>query len=476
MTFCCRLRIASLLAAVLGLTSLVMSGALSAQSSGSAQAGGTVTFAKDIAPILQRKCQYCHRPDSVAPMSLLTYEEARPWARSMKLRTQLRSQRGAMPPWGIEKDLGIQRFKNDRSLSEEDIAKIAKWADSGAPLGNPADMPPPRKFDAADTWTIGQPDLIVRGPDIFVPAVAGDRWGPVGEAPTGLKEDRWVSAVEVREFNDIPKSDASSTVGGRLVWHHQTYTSKVPGVENSSTTWPTHEVGKNADIFTLEAGRLMRANSILDLSSAHIHANGHATTAHLEFGYKFLPKDYKPVYKQARVNLGNTIDMDVKPNTADQELHAYVVLEENTKMITFEPHMHATGVRMCLEAIWGGNIQQLNCAKYDHNWVTTYVYADDAAPLLPKGTIVHLIGWIDTTSANKNLADIRNWVGSGRRSVASMFLDINDSVALTDEQFLAEMVKRKQALKGKNDWDLGCPLCQAPILDTMMQAQHAGAK
>src|SRR5262245_44417969 len=134
MTFCCRLRIASLLAAVLGLTSLVMSGALSAQSSGSAQAGGTVTFAKDIAPILQRKCQYCHRPDSVAPMSLITYEETRPWARSMKLRTQLRSQRGAMPPWGIEKNLGIQRFKNDRSLSEEDLAKIAKWADSGAPL------------------------------------------------------------------------------------------------------------------------------------------------------------------------------------------------------------------------------------------------------------------------------------------------------------------------------------------------------
>jgi hypothetical protein len=134
-------------------------------------------------------------------------------------------------------------------------------------------------------------------------------------------------------------------------------------------------------------------------------------------------------------------------------------------MITFEPHMHATGVRMCLEAIWGSNIQQLNCASYDHNWVTTYNYADDAAPLLPKGTILHLIGWLDTTSANKNLADNRNWVGSGRRSVASMFLDINDSVALTDEQFVAEMAKRQEKLKGKNDWDLGCPLCQAPIPD-----------
>jgi hypothetical protein len=107
--------------------------------------------------------------------------------------------------------------------------------------------------------------------------------------------------------------------------------------------------------------------------------------------------------------------------------------------------------------------------------VTAYAYDEDAAPLLPKGTIVHLIGWLDTTSANKNLADIRNWVGSGRRSVASMFLDLGYAVALTDEQFMAEMAKRRQKMKGKNDWDLGCPLCQAPILDTMVQA-HAGGK
>src|SRR5205823_2715746 len=130
---------------------------------------------------------------------------------------------------------------------DEQIATLAKWADSGAPMGNPADMPPPLKFDDGNTWSIGQPDLIVRGPDLLVPAVAGDRWGPVGEAPTGLTEDHWVSAVEVREVNDIPKGDASKTVGGRLVWHHQTYTSKVPGVDNSSTQWPTYEVGKNAD-------------------------------------------------------------------------------------------------------------------------------------------------------------------------------------------------------------------------------------
>src|SRR5713226_3422920 len=108
----------------------------------------------------------------------------------MKLKTGLGAQRGAMPPWGIEKNIGIQHFKNDRSLTEEQIATIAKWADSGAPQGNPADMPPPLKFTDANTWAIGAPDLVLRSEDIVVPAVAGDRWGPVGTVPTGITEDR----------------------------------------------------------------------------------------------------------------------------------------------------------------------------------------------------------------------------------------------------------------------------------------------
>ena len=103
----------------------------------------TVTFSKNIAPILQRSCQNCHQPNSVAPMSLITYQEVRPWARAIKERTALRDRRGVMPPWFIEKNIGIQHFKNDPSLSDLEIAQIAKWADSGAPEGNPADLPPP---------------------------------------------------------------------------------------------------------------------------------------------------------------------------------------------------------------------------------------------------------------------------------------------------------------------------------------------
>jgi hypothetical protein len=102
-----------------------------------------VTFSKDIAPILQRSCQSCHHPNSAAPMSLMSYEEVRPWARAIKTRTGLRNRPDAMPPWYIEKDIGIQQFKDDMSLSEEEIGKIAAWADSGAPRGNPADEPKP---------------------------------------------------------------------------------------------------------------------------------------------------------------------------------------------------------------------------------------------------------------------------------------------------------------------------------------------
>ena len=143
------------------------------------------------------------------------------------------------------------------------------------------------------------------------------------------------------------------------------------------------------------------------------------------------------------MRLGNGIDIDVKPNQASQELHSYATLQEHTKIIAFEPHLHAPGVRMCLEAIWGHNILTLNCVGYDHNWVKQYVYEDDAAPLLPKGTIVHLIGFLDTTAANKNPADPRNWAGGGRRSIANMFIDLGYSVSLTEEQFQAEMAKRR---------------------------------
>jgi hypothetical protein len=106
--------------------------------------------------------------------------------------------------------------------------------------------------------------------------------------------------------------------------------------------------------------------------------------------------------------------------------------------------------------------------------VKQYVYDDDSAPLLPKGTIVHLIGFLDTTAANKNPADPRNWFGGGRRSIANMFIDLGYSVALTDEQFQAEMAKRRAKMKSRNDYDIGCPLCWAPASTPVPQVATGG--
>jgi len=430
--------------------------ALQAQTATSAD---TVTFSKDVAPILQRACQDCHHTNGVGPMSLVTYQEVRPWARSIKQRILIGPHAGVMPPWFVEKDIGIQKFKGDMSLHDDEIATIVKWVDSGAPQGSPADLPKARAFDDSGAWTIGEPDLVVKSAEITVPAHGPDQWGDFGTIPTGLTADRYVQAVQIREVNDIPMNETVKTVGGRFVFHHMTYASTAPG--RPAESWPIHEVGRNPDMFPPEAGRLLAAGSALQLTAGHVHPNGRVTKSHLEFAFKFFPEGYKPVYRRARMILGNGIDLDIEPNKAHQEVHSYATLQENTKIIAFEPHLHAPGVRMCLEAIWGINVQTLSCVGYDHNWVHQYVFDDDAAPLLPKGTIVHLVGFLDTTAANKNLADTRNWAGGGRRSVANMFIDLGYSVALTDEQFNAEMAKRRANMKTRNDYDISCPLCWA---------------
>src|ERR1043166_10035956 len=180
-----------------------------------------VTFTKHVAPILQRSCENCHRADGVAPMPLSTYEEVRPWARAIKQRTGIGPKAGVMPPWYVEKNLGIQKFQNDPSLSDDEIAMIGKWADSGAPRGNPADMPPPKVYADRNAWAIGTPDLIVKSKELLVKGDAPDWWGEIPSMPTGLAEDRYVSAVEVKEVNDVPSKDGGGrpTVGGRFVFH-----------------------------------------------------------------------------------------------------------------------------------------------------------------------------------------------------------------------------------------------------------------
>jgi hypothetical protein len=445
--------------------------ALKAQQPSPPGPAAEVTYTKDIAPILQRSCEGCHRPDSVAPMSLRTYEEVRPWARAIKQRTGMGPRAGVMPPWYVERNIGIQKFKGDPSLSIEEIAKVAKWADSGAPRGNDADMPPPREWSDTTKWTIGTPDLIIRTKDVVVKGTAPDWWGEIPRVPTGLTEDRYVSALEIKEVNDVsPSGTGRETVGGRFVFHHMIWSTRVMTDDSAppdplaagddSTSWPVHEVGRTPDFFDGKSARLLKAGSSLVSDSVHLHSNGRDTTAHLEIAFKFMPKGYKPEYRRATYALGNGVDIDIKAMEPNQQLHAYALLKENTKILSFEPHLHAPGSRMCLEAIWGYNIQTINCVGYDHNWVRGYDYDDDSAPLLPKDTILHIVGYMDNSPSNKNVPDPRNWQGSGNRSVANMFIDLGNRVFLTDAQFAAEMAARRERLKlTKNSVVIGCPLC-----------------
>lgn len=454
--------------------------ALAALSAGAGAQTPQVTFHKDIEPILQRSCQNCHREGGVGPMPLVTYDQVAPFAGLIEYKTGLRDRAGAMPPWYLEKDIGIQQFKNDPSLSDEELAAISTWARTGAPKGDAADAPAPLVFDDSVKWNLGQPDLIVETTDYFMAAGRPDWWGEIPRVPIPLDKDRYVKSVEIVEVNDVPRTGDAGTVGGRWIFHHMIWRTEVHDadgnpVASETVSWPVHEVGRNPDIFDPSAGRLLRANSVFATDSVHMHSNGRDTTGRLQIGFRLHPEGYEPKYQSARFGLGNGVDISITGNEKDQELHAYAVLEQHTKIITFEPHLHAPGERMCLEAIWGYTVETLSCVGYDHNWVRGYPFEDDYAPLLPKGTILHITGFMNNTDSNPNVPDARNWQGSGNRSVTNMFIDLGIRVALTEEQFFEEMEQRRQRLNlGPNDHVIGCPLCLAPLVAPTPQTSDAG--
>lgn len=421
----------------------------------------SVTFAKDIAPILQRSCQACHRPNGGAPMPFITYEDTRPWADVIKYKTAIRDRMGAMPPWYLEKDIGIQHYRQDPSLTDLELAMIQAWADNGAPLGDPADLPPVREFSDSDEWRI-KPDIIVRSEPITMGPDDPDWWGEMPSIPIPLEEDRYVRAVEVREINDVGTGeDGRETVGGRYIVHHMIWRTQS---REGMTSWPVHEVGRNPDLFDENAGRLLRAGSEVASESVHLHSNGRETTAVLEIGFELFPPGYEPKYRGSITALGNGSDIDIRPNDAGQELKAYNVVQQPTKVISFEPHLHAPGERMCLEATWGFKTETLACVGYDHNWVRTYVFEEGRQPLLPPGTILQITGYMNNSDSNFNVPDPRNWQGSGNRSVANMFIDLGERVTMTNEQFAEEIRERVERFGlTKNDYMIGCPLCLAIV-------------
>lgn len=423
-----------------------------------------VTFTRDITPVLQRSCVSCHRPGSIAPMSLITYEDVRPWARAIKERiARAPNDPERMPPWFIEKNVGIQKFKDDPSLSDDEINMIAAWVDGGSPRGNLKDLPTPREWPDGG-WSIGTPDLIVSSPLVTVASAAADQNIQLQASPTGLTEDRYVKAVEIKETR--PSEQRIERIKGRakgdlnyFVLHHAviTGTSIQADGETASDGFRfdpgafriVHELGQNATLFPDDVGILLRAGSALTWD-IHTHSVGKKILLRVDVAFTFHPTGYTPKYQQSAGSVSMTLasqaDLDIPAGQDDVMVDGYYVMPQAAKMLTFEPHLHSSGKRMCAEAIYPNGYREiLNCAGYNHNWVKVYNYEDNVAPLLPERTIIHMIAWYDNTLKNPRVVDSRNWKGFGSRSIDDMSLMLPRVVYLTDEEFSQEVAARVAA-------------------------------
>jgi hypothetical protein len=429
-----------------------------------ADAPRPVTFSKDVAPIFQAKCQECHQPNSIAPMSLITFQEARPWARSIKERVASRQ----MPPWHIDRSVGVQKFKNDMSLTDEQVETIVKWVDGGALQGDPKDLPTPKPLVTDNEWTgvrdgFGPPDLVVKSPEYTMPAQRQDVWfRPMSDIP--LTEPRWVKMVEIRPTNLKAR---------RIVHHSIAYLvlNNDPDAVNTGTAsgpdrfgsddlvnrrpqlmeWA---IGKGYDLYRPDTGKLLVPGEKISWDQ-HIHAVGEEITGGSEIGLWFYKKGEEP--KKRSYLIGFTgIDrskmLDIPPNSMAMT-EGFTVLKENALIENFQPHFHLRGKSMQVEAILPDGSRQIisYVGNFNFNWMTNYIYDDDAAPLLPKGTVIHVTAWYDNTRANKNNPDPDQWVGYGDRTVDEMAHAWMNVVYFNDEEYKTLQAERKAKMAKTTD-------------------------
>ena len=396
----------------------------------SAEVPDNPTFYKDIEPILQRSCQVCHRPNNMAPMSLMSYQETRPWARSIRGAVETRR----MPPWHVDPKVGIQNFKNDRSLTDDEIATISAWVEAGAPRGNQVDAPGPITFQDFGAWTV-EPDLIVQSPPHTVPAAAADWWGDY-IVPSGLENDRYIKAIQTKA-GDL-----------RVVHHALTYAVTDPDAPLADSSEDAflneYAVGKNADVYPDGTGRLFEGDSRVRFSF-HYHSVGEEVTDQTELGLVLYPEGYEPDHILYSRQLGNAGELDIPAGQVTRH-DGYQKMYLPGKLTGFQPHMHFLGTRQCVEMIYpNGVAEMVNCTNFDFNWHIVYNYEDDAAPLYPAGTTMHIISYHDNTAANRGNTDAKNWTGGGSRTVDEMAFAWLSWYDLTEEEYAAELEARRNA-------------------------------
>jgi hypothetical protein len=423
-----------------------------------------VTFSKDVAPIFQARCQACHEPGSIAPMSLITFQETRPWVKSIRARVATRQ----MPPWHIDKSVGVQKFKNDISLSDEQIDTITAWIDQGAVEGNPADLPKPRPVSTTLFWQgqrdgYGPPDFVVKSGEYTMPAVSQDQWWrPAPVDIPGLTEPRWARMVEIRPSN----------LQGRKILHHSIAhlilnndpeavnrgiaSSRRPNAPddpadlvNQRPSLMEWAIGKGYDRYPDGTGKLLLPGEKIQWDQ-HVHAVGEEVTAGSELGIWLFPKGEEPKHRAHLVGFtglkNGTAGLDIPPNSV-AHTEGFTVLKENTVITNFQPHFHLRGKAMQVEAILpDGGTQILSYVEnFNFNWMTNYIYADDAAPAFPKGTVIHVTAFYDNTKANKNNPDSDQWVGYGDRTVDEMAHAWMNVYYLSDAEYKDWVAAHKKA-------------------------------
>jgi hypothetical protein len=367
----------------------------------------------------------------------MTYDEVRPWAPLIQYKVVNRQ----MPPWHIDRNIGIQKFKNDRALSDEEVATISAWVNAGAPQGNPGDMPAQQQFADATEWTIGKPDVVVSW-EYTVPAVGADLFGDIytQDLIGKMKNGRYIKAIETRAVDDASR---------RVVHHALSYASNTGDISDQEEDQFLVEYasGKSAEIYPDNSGVLIQPDTQIRLSY-HMHPVGVETNAKVELGIVFYPEDVVPEYRRWSKQLAQRQSLIDIPGGEVVRTDGYVYFHTNATITAFQPHMHGLGSYQCLELIYpsGGATAQtemVSCANWDYNWHTIYNYDDDVAPLVPAGTVAHVISYFDNTENNPGNHDARNWTGDGGRTIDEMSFSWLGWYSMTDEQYVAELDRRK---------------------------------
>ena len=365
-------------------------------------AADSPTFYKDVLPILQANCQGCHRPGEVAPMSLVTYEQARPWARAIKAATASRQ----MPPWFAEPNYG--HFANERRLVDREIALIAAWADAGAPAGNTADAPPARTF--ASGWNI-TPDVVVEMPKPFELPARGTINYKYILVKTNFPEDMWVTAAEMRP-------------GNSEVLHHGKVWVRPPGSKWMEKAVPgeAYEVESHRDILGRNA--IEEGNDILGKFNPGLGAQ----SFDMEGAAKFVPKGSDLVYELHYTTSGEptsdvsklglvlakeppkkryffhagptALNLAIPPGEGAAEVVSEITFGEDARLVYAQPHMHLRGKDFELRIVSPAKeTRTVLKGNWDFEWQIGYQYAEPI--LLPKGSKLQLISHFDNSPANR---------------------------------------------------------------------------